>query len=164
MKKGEPVYLIYLTKTKKHKHQTKLEAKMLGLFVCKKTIWKGECVMDNRKLRYAKRKAKEKILSQRDRAYYRNLNFRENPNEQVEVSPETYAAQNASLYGRKYTDTVKAQGRKLFIRQKEREQQRKSFENKEGGQNPFLLRKALCISLPKREQACRQIVELSHQA
>ena len=81
--------------------------------------------MDNRKLRYAKRKAKEKILSQRDRAYYRNLNFRENPNEQVEVSPETYAAQNASLYGRKYADTVKAQGRKLFIRQKEREWQRK---------------------------------------
>ena len=33
--------------------------------------------MDNRKLRYAKRKAKEKILSQRDRAYYRNLNFHE---------------------------------------------------------------------------------------
>ena len=58
--------------------------------------------MDNRKLRYAKRKAKEKILSQRDRAYYRNLNFRENPNEQAEESPEHYAAQNASLYGRKY--------------------------------------------------------------
>ena len=81
--------------------------------------------MDNRKLRYAKRKAKEKILSQRDRAYYRNLNFRENPNEQAEESPEHYAAQNASLYGRKYADTVKAQGRKLFIRQKEREWQRK---------------------------------------
>ena len=58
--------------------------------------------MDNRKLRYAKRKAKEKILSQRDRAYYRNLNFRENQNEQAEESPEHYAAQNASLYGRKY--------------------------------------------------------------
>ena len=58
--------------------------------------------MDNRKLRYAKRKAKEKILSQRDRAYYRNLHFRKNPNEQAEASPEHYAAQNASLYGRKY--------------------------------------------------------------
>ena len=44
--------------------------------------------MDNRKLRYAKRKAKEKILSQRDRAYYRNLHYRENPNEQAEESPE----------------------------------------------------------------------------
>ena len=79
--------------------------------------------MDNRKLRYAKRKVKEKILSQKSRAYYRN--FRENPREQAEESPEHYAAQNASLYGRKYADTVKAQGRKLFIRQKEREWQRK---------------------------------------
>ena len=81
--------------------------------------------MDNRKLRYAKRKAKEKILSQRDRAYYRNLNFRENPNEQAEESPEHYAAQNMAGYGRKYANMVKAQGRKLFIRQKEREWQRK---------------------------------------
>ena len=54
--------------------------------------------MDNRKLRYAKRKAKEKILSQRDRAYYRNLHFRENPNEQAEESPEHYAAQNMAGY------------------------------------------------------------------
>lgn len=77
--------------------------------------------------RYAKRKAKEKILSQRDRAYYRNLNFRENPNEQAEASPEHYAAQNASLYGRKYAGAVKEQGRKLFIQQKEREQQSKKF-------------------------------------
>lgn len=88
--------------------------------------------MDNRKLRYAKRKAKEKILSQRDRAYYRNLNFRENPNEQAEESPEHYAAQNASLYRRKYADTVKAQGRKLLIRQKEREQQRKKLREQGG--------------------------------
>ena len=83
--------------------------------------------MDNRKLRYAKRKAKEKILSQRNRAYYRNLNFRENPNEQAEESPEHYAAQNMAGYGRKYANMVKAQGRKLFIRQKEREWQRNPF-------------------------------------
>lgn len=83
--------------------------------------------MDNRKLRYAKCKAKEKILSQRDRAYYRNLNFRENPNEQAEASPEHYAAQNASLYGRKYASTVKTQGRKLLIQQKEEGRQRKKF-------------------------------------
>ena len=88
--------------------------------------------MDNRKLRYAKRKAKEKILSQRDRAYYRNLNFRENPKEQAEESPEHYAAQNASLYGRKYAGAVKAQGRKLFIQQKEREQQRKKLREQGG--------------------------------
>ena len=88
--------------------------------------------MDNRKLRCAKRKAKEKILSQRDRAYYRNLNFRENPKEQAEPSPEHYAAQNASLYGRKYAGAVKAQGRKLFIQQKEREQQRKKLREQGG--------------------------------
>ena len=88
--------------------------------------------MDNRKLRYAKRKAKEKILSQRDRAYYRNLNFRENPNEQAEASPEHYAAQNASLYGIKYADTVKAQGRKLLMQRKEREQQRKKLREQGG--------------------------------
>lgn len=82
--------------------------------------------------RYAKRKAKEKILSQRDRAYYRNLNFRENPNEQAEESPEHYAARNTSLYGRKYADTVKAQGRKLFIRQKEREWQSKKLREQGG--------------------------------
>lgn len=88
--------------------------------------------MDNRKLRYAKRKAKEKILSQRDRAYYRNLNFRENPNEQAEESPEHYAAQNMAGYGRKYANMVKAQGRKLFIRQKEREWQRKKLREQGG--------------------------------
>lgn len=88
--------------------------------------------MDNRKLRYAKRKAKEKILSQRDRAYYRNLNFRENQNEQAEESPEHYAAQNMAGYGRKYANMVKAQGRKLFIRQKEREQQRKKLREQGG--------------------------------
>ena len=88
--------------------------------------------MDNRKLRYAKRKAKEKILSQRDRAYYRNLNFRENQNEQAEESPEHYTAQNTSLYGRKYADTVKAQGRKLLMQRKEREQQRKKLREQGG--------------------------------
>ena len=88
--------------------------------------------MDSRKLRYAKRKAKEKILSQRDRAYYRNLNFRENPNEQAEESPEHYAAQNASLYGRKYAGAAKEQGRKLLVQQKEREQQRKKLREQGG--------------------------------
>ena len=75
--------------------------------------------------RYAKRKAKEKILSQKSKAYYRN--FRENPREQTAESPEIYAEQNASLYGRKYASAVKTQGRKLLVRQKEREQQRKKF-------------------------------------
>ena len=75
--------------------------------------------------RYAKRKAKEKILSQKNKAYYRN--FREEPRKQAEESPETYAEQNASLYGRKYASAVKAQGRKLLIQQKEREWQRKKF-------------------------------------
>ena len=82
--------------------------------------------------RYAKRKAKEKILSKRDRAYYRNLNFHENPNEQAEESPEHYAAQNASLYGRKYAGAVKAQGRKMLMQRKEREQQSKKLREQGG--------------------------------
>lgn len=92
----------------------------------------SKATQKERMRRYAKRKAKEKILSQRDRAYYRNLNFRENPNEQAEESPEHYAAQNASLYGRKYAGAVKEQGRKLFIQQKEREQQRKKLREQGG--------------------------------
>ncbi len=75
--------------------------------------------------RYAKRKAKEKILSQKSKAYYRN--FREEPRKQEEESPETFAEQNASLYGRKYAGAVKTQGRKLLVRQKEKEWQRKKF-------------------------------------
>lgn len=81
--------------------------------------------MGNRKLRYAKRKAKEKILSQKSKAYYQN--FREEPRKQEEETPEIYAEQNASLYGRKYAGAVKAQGRKLLVRQKEKEWQRKKF-------------------------------------
>lgn len=75
--------------------------------------------------RYAKRKAKEKILSQKNKAYYRN--FREEPRKQAEESPEIYAEQNASLYGRKYAGAVKTQGRKLLVQQKEKEWQRKKF-------------------------------------
>lgn len=71
--------------------------------------------------RSIKRKAKEKILSQKSKAYYRN--FREEPRKQEEETPETYAEQNASLYGKKYASAVKTQGRKLFIRQKEKGRQ-----------------------------------------
>ncbi len=108
--------------------------------------------MDNRKLRYAKRKAKEKILSQRDRAYYRNLNFRENPNEQAEESPEHYAAQNASLYGRKYAGAVKAQGRKLFIQQKERGWQRKKLRE-QGGRAETLSSSESTLHQPAEKRA-----------
>lgn len=75
--------------------------------------------------RYAKRKAKEKILSQKSKAYYRN--FRENPREQAEESPENYAEQKTTIYGRKSASAVKAQGRKLLVQQKEKEWQRKKF-------------------------------------
>ena len=108
--------------------------------------------MDNRKLRYAKRKAKEKILSQRDRAYYRNLNFRENQNEQAEESPEHYAAQNASLYGRKYAGAVKAQGRKMLMQRKEREQQSKNVEVGLGGGNPFFFGKHFASACRKESR------------
>ena len=108
--------------------------------------------MDNRKLRYAKRKAKEKILSQRDRAYYRNLNFRENPNEQAEESPEHYAAQNMAGYGRKYANMVKAQGRKLFIRQKEREWQRKKLRE-QGGREETISSSESTLHQPAEKRA-----------
>ena len=98
--------------------------------------------MDNRKLRYAKRKAKEKILSQRDRAYYRNLHFRKNPNEQAEASPEHYAAQNASLYGRKYAGAVKEQGRKLLIAAKGKgTAEQKASRTRRTGRNHFFFGK-----------------------
>lgn len=108
--------------------------------------------MDNRKLRYAKRKAKEKILSQRDRAYYRNLNFRENQNEQAEESPEHYAAQNASLYGRKYAGAVKAQGRKMLMQRKEREQQRKKLRE-QGGRAETLFSSESTLHQPAEKRA-----------
>ena len=113
--------------------------------------------MDNRKLRYAKRKAKEKILSQRDRAYYRNLNFRENPNEQAEESPEHYAAQNASLYGRKYAGAVKAQGRKMLMQRKEREQQSKKLREQGGaGRNPFLFGRLFLAACRKESRHAKK--------
>ena len=112
--------------------------------------------MDNRKLRYAKRKAKEKILSQRDRAYYRNLHFRENPNEQAEESLEHYAAQNMAGYGRKYANMVKAQGRKLFIRQKEREWQSKKLRE-QGGRAETLFSSESTLHQPAEKRAGMQV-------
>ena len=115
--------------------------------------------MDNRKLRYAKRKAKEKILSQRDRAYYRNLNFRENPSLRSTMPRKTQASTEESMR----IQSKRRAGNCSFGKKKENGSG-KSFENKEDGKKPFLLRKALCISLPKREQACRKTAELPHQA
>ena len=120
--------------------------------------------MDNRKLRYAKRKAKEKILSQRDRAYYRNLHFRENPNEQAEASPEHYAAQNASLYGRKYADTVKAQGRKLLMQRKEREQQRKKLREQGGRAETLSSSEGFSWQSAEKRAGMQKTAELPHQA
>lgn len=87
--------------------------------------------MDNRKVRCIKRKIKVKELSQQAVAYRQN--FRTEQREQSEKSPEHYAEQNASRYGRKYVGTVKAQGRKLLVQQKEKEWQRKKFRE-QGGQ------------------------------
>lgn len=81
--------------------------------------------MDNRKIHCIKRKIKVKELSQQAVAYRQN--FRIESRKQEEESPETFAEQNASLYGRKYVGTVKAQGRKLLVRQKEKECRRKKF-------------------------------------
>ena len=81
--------------------------------------------MDNRKIRCIKRKIRAKKLSQQTVAYRQS--FRENPRKQEDESPEIYAEQKTVIYGRKYAGTVKAQGRKLLIQQKEKEWQRKKF-------------------------------------
>lgn len=73
--------------------------------------------MDNRKIHCIKRKIKVKELSQQAVAYRQN--FRIESRKQEEETPEHYAAQNMAGYGRKYTNMVKAQGRKLFIQQAE---------------------------------------------
>lgn len=62
--------------------------------------------MDNRKVRCIKRKIKVKKLSQQAVAYRQS--FRTEQREQAEESPEKYAEQNASRYGRKYASAVKA--------------------------------------------------------
>ena len=81
--------------------------------------------MDNRKIRCIKRKIKVKKLSQQAVAYRQS--FRTEQREQAEESPENYAEQKTTIYGRKYASTVKMQGRKFLVQQKEREQQRKKF-------------------------------------
>ena len=86
--------------------------------------------MDNRKIRCIKREIKVKKLSQQAAAYRQN--FRTEQRKQEEETPEHYAERNIAGYGRKYADIVKAQGRKLFIRQKEREWQRKKLRGQGG--------------------------------
>ena len=73
--------------------------------------------MDNRKIRCIKREIKVKKLSQQAAAYRQN--FRTEQRKQEEETPEHYAERNIAGYGRKYTNMVKAQGRKLFIQQAE---------------------------------------------
>lgn len=86
--------------------------------------------MDNRKIRCIKREIKVKKLSQQAAAYRQN--FRIEQRKQEAETPEHYAAQNMAGYGRKYADTVKAQGRKLLMQRKEREQQSKKLREQGG--------------------------------
>ena len=81
--------------------------------------------MDNRKIRCIKRKIKVKKLSQQTIAYRQS--FRTEQREQAEESPENYAEQKTTIYGRKSASAVKAQGRKLIVQQKEKRRQRKKF-------------------------------------
>ena len=81
--------------------------------------------MDNRKIRCIKREIKVKKLSQQAAAYRQN--FRTEQRKQEEETPEHYAERNIAGYGRKYANTVKAQGQKLLVQQKEKEWQRKKF-------------------------------------
>ncbi len=101
--------------------------------------------------RYVKRKAKEKILSQKSKAYYRN--FREEPRKQAEETPEIYAEQNASRYGRKYASAVKTQGRKLLIQQKEKEWQRKKFREQGARAENFSSSEGFSLQARRKKQA-----------
>ena len=164
MKKGEPVYLIYLTKTKKHKHQTKLEAKLLGLFVCKKRLGKenAQWITGNYATQSARQKKKSylseiepitetctsaKIRMSRQRSLRSTM-----PRKTQASTEESMRVQSRRRAGRCSCSERKGNSRA------------KSFENKEDGQKPFPLRKAFLGSLPKREQACKKMAELLHQA
>ena len=83
--------------------------------------------MDSRKLRYARRKTRGRILKQRRKQNHRGLPQPQYET-QTEKSPETYAEQNAASYGEKYVSTIKAQGRKLFVQQKEKQRQRQNLQ------------------------------------
>lgn len=118
--------------------------------------------MDNRKIRCIKREIKVKKLSQQAAAYRQN--FRTEQRKPEEETPEHYAERNIAGYGRKYANTVKAQGKNSLFSKKKKSGREKSSESKEHRQKAFPLRKALCVSLPKREQACKKTAELLHQA
>ncbi len=108
--------------------------------------------MDSRKLRYARHKTRERILKQRGKPSYRVLRQPQQET-QTEKSPETFAEQNASLYGKKYASAVKTQGRKLLIQQKEKEWQRKKFREQGARAENFSFSEGFSLQARRKKQA-----------
>ncbi len=108
--------------------------------------------MDSRKLRYARHKTRERILKQRGKPSYRALRQPQQET-QAEKSPETYAEQNTSLYGKKYANAVKVQGRKLLIQQKEKEWQRKKFREQGARAEDFSSSEGFSLQARRKKQA-----------
>ena len=117
--------------------------------------------MDNRKIRCIKREIKVKKLSQQAAAYRQN--FRTEQRKPEEETPEHYAERNIAGYGRKYANTVKAQGQKLLVQQKEKEWQRKKFRE-QGAQAESLSSSEGTLRQPAEKRAGVQAAELPHQA
>lgn len=77
--------------------------------------------MDKRKLRYARKKTKERILWQRSRRASQGSG-QDNPQTQQEekqVSPENYAEQYIERYTKAYAKRARLQGKRLLVRQRE---------------------------------------------
>ena len=109
--------------------------------------------MDNRKIRCIKREIKVKKLSQQAAAYRQN--FRTEQRKPEEETPEHYAERNIAGYGRKYANTVKAQGQKLLVQQKEKEWQRKKFRE-QGAQAESLSSSEGTLRQPAEKRAGMQ--------
>ena len=86
--------------------------------------------MDKRKLRYARKKTKERILRQRGRRFSQGSgqDSLQAQQEEKQVSPENYAEQYIERYTKAYANRTRQQGKKLLVRQREnrgRQAQRK---------------------------------------
>ena len=77
--------------------------------------------MDKRKLRYARKKIKERILRQRSRRASQGSgqDGLQAQQEEKQVSPESYAEQYIERYTKAYAKRTRLQGKKLLVRQRE---------------------------------------------
>lgn len=77
--------------------------------------------MDKRKLRYARKKTKERILWQRSRRASQGSgqDSPQTQQEEKQVSPENYAEQYIERYTKAYAKRARLQGKRLLVRQRE---------------------------------------------